>query len=217
VHGGETLDSTLPLVLAECTRRSRFSDKLVDLATGRFTQHDFERWGRVWRWRSSQIAAKAGDIRSDIAALLTGRPSDLAKEAALMELPPPPPEVAWVASHDFRLVHFGGHVMVVIAVDPTMDLHLCARIARERYGATLSLAHRVGEASFVFTGDELSGRRALDYLAVTEHLAEKLEWVEARPDADHVARFHVRELDRHPDRLEEVIVEIAMGRSLLER
>jgi hypothetical protein len=217
VHGGENIDSTLPLVLEECSRRSRFSDKLVDLATGRFTQHDFERWGRIWRWRSGQIAEKSGDIRSDIAALLAGRPSDLAKEAALMELPPPPPEVGWVAAHDFRLVHFGGHVMVVLDVEPALDLHLSARVARERYGATLSLAHRVGESSFVFTGDEMIGKRALDYLAVAEHLADKLEWVEARPDADHVARFHVRDLDRHPERLDEVIGEIAMSRSLLER
>lgn len=217
VHGGEGLDSTLPLVLETCSRRSRFSDKLVDLATGRFTQHDFERWGRLWRWRTGEIAEKAGDIRADIASLLAGRPSDLAKEAALVELPPAPAEVAWVAEHDFRLVHFGGHVMVVLEVEASMDVHLCARIARERYSATLSLAHVIGEETFIFGGDEINGRRALDYLAVTEHLANKLEWVEARSDADHVSRFRVRDLERYPERLEEVIGEIAMGRSLLER
>lgn len=217
VHGGDGIDSTLPLVLETCTRRSRFSDKLVDLATGRFTQHDFERWGRLWRWRAGEIAAKTGDIRADIAALLVGRPSDLAKEAALIALPPAPSEVAWVAANDFRLVHFGAHVMVVLEVDPAMDTQLCARIARERYEATLSLAHRVGEQTFMFAGDEISGRRTLDYMAVAEHLVNKLEWVEGRPDADHVARFHVRDLDRHPGRLDEVIGEIAMGRSLLER
>jgi len=54
-------------------------------------------------------------------------------------------------------------------------------------------------------------------MAVTEHLANKLEWLETRPDADHVARFQVRDLGRNPERLEEVIGEIAMGRSLLER
>ena len=217
VHGGEGLDSALPLVLETCSRRSRFSDKLVDLATGRFTQHDFERWGRLWRWRTGEIAGKTGDIRGDIAALLAGRPSDLAKEAALVELPPPPAEVAWVAKNDFRLVHFGGHVMVVLEVEAAMDVHLCARIARERYAATLSLAHAVGEETFIFGGEEINGKRALDFMAVAEHLASKLQWVEARPDADHVSRFQVRELDRHPERLEEVIGEIAMGRSLLER
>jgi len=217
VHGGEGVDSTLPLVLETCSRRSRFSDKLVDLATGRFTQHDFERWGRLWRWRASEIAAKTGDIRSDIAPLLAGRPSDLAKEAALVDLPAPPPEVAWVAENDFRLVHFGGHVMVVLDVDPALDAHLCARIARERYSATLSLAHRADEGSFTLGGDEISGKRTLDFLAVAEHLSNKLEWVDSRPDSDHVARFHVRDLDRFPERIEEIIGEIAMGRSLLER
>jgi hypothetical protein len=45
----------------------------------------------------------------------------------------------------------------------------------------------------------------------------KLEWVEARPDADHVARFRVRDLATRPERLDEVIGEIAMGRTMLER
>ena len=48
-------------------------------------------------------------------------------------------------------------------------------------------------------------------------LVEKLEWVEARPEADHTARFRIRDLARVPARLEEVIAEIAMGRSQLER
>ncbi len=217
IIGGDGIDSTLPLVLETCSRRSRFSDKLVDLATGRFTQHDFERWGRLWRWRAAEIVTKSGDIRGDVAALLTGRPSDLSKEAALVELPPPPPEVAWVAERDFRLVHFGGHVMVVLEVDPEVDVHLASRVARERYDATLSLARTVGEEVFVFAGDETTGKRSLDYMAIADHLVQKLMWVEARPDADHVSRFCVRDLERHPERFEEIIGEIAMGRSLLER
>lgn len=217
VHGGEDIDSVLPLVLETCTRRSRFSDKLVDLATGRFTQHDFERWGRLWWWRLGEIAKKAGDIRADVASLLTGRPSDLTKEAARLEVPPAPEEVAYVAERDFRLVHFGGYVLVVVPVEGEADVHLVARIARERYDASLSLAYRVGEETLSFCGDEQSGRRTLDYLAVAAHLVDKLEWVDMRPDADHVARFRIRDLQRHPERLEELIGEIAMGRSLLER
>ncbi len=217
VVGGEGIDSVLPLVLDTCTRRSRFSDKLVDLATGRFSQHDFERWGRLWRHRIGEIAKKTGDIRGDIAPLLAGRPSDLAKEAAILVIPPAPPELEWVASRDFRLVHFGAHVMVVLEVDPSLDPTLCARIARERYDASLSLTRRTGEDSFTFAGDEITGRRALDYQAVAHHLVNKLEWVESRPEGDHVARFRIRDLGRHPERLEEVVAEIAMGRSQLER
>lgn len=217
VLGGDGLDSVMPLVLEVCTRRSRFSDKLVDLGTGRFSQHDFERWGRLWRHRLGEIAKKTGDIRGDIAAMLAGRPSDLAKEAALLPIPPVPAEVEWVAARDFRLVHFGAHVMVVLEVEPGLDPALCARIARERYDATLSLTRRVGEEVFTFAGDEVSGRRALDYQAVAQHLVDKLEWVEARPDADHVARFRIRDLARTPERIEEVVTEIAMARSQLER
>lgn len=217
IIGGEGIDSSLPLVLETCSRRSRFSDKLVDLATGRFTQHDFERWGRLWRARAIEIAAKSGDIRADVAALLTGRPSDLAKEAALVPVPEAPPEVRWIAERDFRLVHFGGHVMVVLDVDAPIDVHLASRVARERYDASLSLARTTGQEVFVFAGDETTGKRSLDYMAIAEHLVDKLEWVEARPDADHVSRFRVRDLERHPERLEEIIAEIAMGRSLLER
>ncbi|MEZ7978245.1 MAG: hypothetical protein QMC74_00925 [Myxococcota bacterium] len=217
IIGGDGGDSTLPLVLETCSRRSRFSDKLVDLATGRFTQHDFERWGRLWRFRAEEIAGKRGDIRSDVAALLAGRPSDLSKEAALVAVPPAPAEVEWIGANDFRLVHFGGHVMVVLDVDQGMDVHLASRIARERYSASLSLAHTVGEEVFVFAGDETTGKRSLDYMSVAEHLVDKMEWVDGRADADHVSRFRIRDLERHPERLEEVVGEIAMGRSMLER
>jgi hypothetical protein len=48
-------------------------------------------------------------------------------------------------------------------------------------------------------------------------MAQKLDWVESLPDDDHVARFRVSGLDSHPERLDEVIGEIAMGRSILER
>jgi hypothetical protein len=40
VHIEPGADSSLPAVIGERTRRSRFSDKLVDLVTGRFSQHD---------------------------------------------------------------------------------------------------------------------------------------------------------------------------------
>jgi hypothetical protein len=65
-------------------------------------------------------------------------------------------------------------------------------------------------------GDEASSRRALDLGAMVEHLASKLEWVDALPDDDHVARFRVRDLPEAPDRIDAVTAEIAMGRSVLE-
>jgi hypothetical protein len=71
------LGSCLPLMIEAFTRRSRFSDKLVDLAAGRFTEHDYERWGRVWWARLAEIASQSGSAMSALEPLLAGRPSDL--------------------------------------------------------------------------------------------------------------------------------------------
>ena len=209
--------TSLPAVLEFCSRRSRFSDKLVDLATGRFTQHDFERWGRLWLTRLSRIADTPGERRSDIDALLAGRPSDLAKESALVETPPIPQEVEFVSTRDFRLVHFSGHSLVVLEVPPELDIYLASRIARERYDASLSLAIVMGGCRAVMGGSESKGRRSLNLTALVDHLDSKFGWVTALPDADHVARFQIADLDRYPERLDDVIGMIAMGRSIIER
>ncbi|MCS5636860.1 MAG: hypothetical protein NZ990_10105 [Myxococcota bacterium] len=217
VHHAPGAGSSLPLVLATSTRRSRFSDKLVDLACGRFSEHDYERWGRLWWWRLGEIAGKSGDVRADIEPLLVGRPSDLAKEAVGAEVPEVPGEVAFVAERDFRIVHFAGYVMVVVKGSEGVDAHLAARVARERYSAQLSLAYTDGSDLVILAGEESGGRRTLDFGALAEHLAEKLDWIESLPDDDHVARFRVVGLEQHPERLDEVVGEIAMGRSILER
>jgi hypothetical protein len=209
--------TSLPAVLEQCTRRSRFSDKLVDMATGRFTQHDFERWGRLWLSRLSRIVETSGERRSDIDALLAGRPSDLAKEAALVATPPIPAEVEFISGRDFRLVHFSGHSLVVLDVPPELDVHLASRIARERYEASLSLAVVSGEGLAVVAGTEGSSRRSLNLSALVDHLAAKVGWVTALPNDDYVARFLIADLEQYPERLDDVIGIIAMGRSIIER
>jgi hypothetical protein len=208
--------SSVPAVLADRSRRSRFSDKLVELVTGRFTQHDYERWGRVWWQRLGEIASKPGDRQSDVSPLLTGRPSDLAKEAANAELPPPPPEVEYVAGRDFRVVHFGGSSLVVVPVRNDLDIHLAARVARERFGIRMSLAFHEGEELIVLGSDESRGKRLLDLGSMVSHLASKHEWVDALRDEDRVARLRVHDLPSRPERLEEVLADIGMGRSILE-
>ncbi len=217
VWGVPGLGSWLPFIARAFARRSRFSDKLVDLAAGRFTEHDYERWGRVWWARLAEIASQSGSALSALDPLLAGRPSDLAKEAEKAELPPRPPEVEFVSNQDFRLVHFAGHRMVILEVPEELDLNLSARVARERYMATLSLAvHTEGEMLIV-SGEEGVGRRSLDFSGLVDHLSDKLEWVESLPDHDHVTRFLVKDRIANPERLDEVIGEIVMGRSLLER
>ncbi len=51
---------------------------------------------------------------------------------------------------------------------------------------------------------------------MVNHLVSKHAWIEALPDADHVARVRVRDLPAREERLDDVIREIAMGRSILE-
>jgi len=60
------------------------------------------------------------------------------------------------------------------------------------------------------------GRRGLDLGGMVGHLAAKHGWIEALRDEDHVARARVDGLASRPERLEEVIGEIVMGRSILE-
>jgi len=216
VHVAPHARSAIPLVLSTFTRRSRFSDKFVDLMTGRFTQHDFERWGRVWWSRLETAAGRTGDRRAELEPLLAGRPSDLSRDAALVASPPLPAEADFVAARDFRLVHFGGYVLVMAPVPAGLDVFLSARIARERYAAELSLSWTEGEETFVLASDEGSTRRSLDVLGMVEHLAGKHAWIEGLPDADHVARFRIRGAALHPERIDEALAEIAMGRSILE-
>jgi hypothetical protein len=210
------LDSPLPLVLGACTRRSRFSDKLVDLATARFTEHDFTRWGRLWWSRIGELLTSEGDRRSVIEPLLAGRPSDLAKAAARSAAPDPPPELAWATERDFPLAHFGGYTLVLVGVEPEIDPYLAARIVRERYGAQLSLAWRGDDEVMVLAGEDATSKRDLDLQAMAEHLANKHDWIDRLPGADHVARFRVHERATIPDHLDAVVAEIAMGRSILE-
>jgi len=208
-------ESPLAAVLTLCTRRSRFSDKLVDLVNGRFSVHDWERWGRLWWHRLGELAKRVGDHRPDVEPLLVGRPSELAREAARVPVPPPPPEVEFAASRDFALVHFGGYGLVRVELPPELDVGLAARIVRERFGAALSLARRQGSETFTLGASD-NGVRALDVAAMVDHLAEKLEWVQALSDADHVARFRIRDLERRPERADEVVAEIGMSRGVLE-
>lgn len=216
VHVEARVDTVLPTVLAECSRRSRFSDKLVELMTGRFSEHDFSRWGRLWWSRLGEMAEMHGDRRADIDLLLGGRPSDLTREAERVPAPPPPPEFADSAERDFRLVHFGGYILVLVPTPAHLNPHMEARIVRERHAAQLSLAWNEGSEVVHLGGDESSARHGLDLVGMVNHLANKHTWVEALPNVDRAARFRVRDLPDHPERIDVVVSEIAMGRSIFE-
>jgi hypothetical protein len=48
------------------------------------------------------------------------------------------------------------------------------------------------------------------------HLVSKHDWIEALPATDYVARIRIPDFAANPDRLDDVIGEVAMGRSILE-
>jgi hypothetical protein len=48
------------------------------------------------------------------------------------------------------------------------------------------------------------------------HLAAKHTWIEVPPSEDFVSRIRIVDFASYPDRLNDVIGEIAMGRSILE-
>ena len=210
------LDSPLSAVLSKCGRRSRFTDKLVDLATGRFSEHDFERWGRVWWDRLGDQAKRVGAVGTALDPLFAGRPSDLAREAAQDAIPELPPEVSFVSSRDFRLTHFGGFGLVSVEVPVHLDLHLTARVARERHDVPLSLVWHSGGEVLVLASNDTSAQRVFECGAMVEHLVEKFSWAEGLEDADHVARLRAVGLEDSPEKLDQILNEIAMGRSLLE-
>ena len=68
----------------------------------------------------------------------------------------------------------------------------------------------------MLAGEESSGSRPLDYVSMVENLSEKLEWVQPLASDDHVARFRIAGFSGDSERLDEVLAEIAMGRSVLE-
>jgi hypothetical protein len=128
---------------------------------GRFTTHDFQRWGRLWWWRMGELAKKPGEHRAALELLIAGRPSDLARESERAALPPAPEEFAFVAGRDFRLVRFGGLGLVVAEIPAELDLPMTMRLVRERYVVPLSLARRMGSEAFALADDGAT-RRAYD-------------------------------------------------------
>jgi hypothetical protein len=121
-----------------------------------------------------------------------------------------------VSERDFRIVHFADRALVIVPVPAGLDPHLAARIARERYEVPLSLA-RAGESEVLLLGaQEGPGGRTLDVSAMVDHLGEKLDGVEVLPDDDHAARLRLRGLAANPERLDALVSEIAMGRSILD-
>jgi hypothetical protein len=189
-------------------RRSRFTDKLVELSAQRLSENDMQRWGNRVVALVRRLARGSGDRLRDIQAVLAGKPSELPDAPDVFAA-----ESAWIESHDPRLVYFGEYPMVVVRVPGELDCGEIARRLRLRTGARLSLASREGDPIVLFGCNE--EKRHLNALALVERLEGRLPWAHARPGGDRIGRLEIDELDRHPERLESLVGEIVRNKSVL--
>ena len=194
-------------VMEACERRSRFTDKLVDLSGRRMSENDMNKWGYRLVGLLSRMTA-TGDHRTAISPILQGKPTDLPVADDVYAA-----EAGWLEENDPRIVHFGEHQRAVVRVPAGLDAGEVARRARLKTGARLSLAVREGDPLLMIAANE--ERRHVNLLAVIDKVDAQIEWAHARSGADRVGRLSVDALAEHPERIESVIGEIARHKSVL--
>jgi hypothetical protein len=200
--------SPLPGVVSVAERRSRFTDKLVELSAQRLSENDMQRWGNRVVALVRRLSRLRGDRRNEVQPVLNGKPTDLPDASDVYAA-----EQAWIDSHDPRLVYFGDYPMVVVRVPGDLDAGEVARRLRQRTGARLSLASREGDPIVVLGCNE--ERRHINALGLVERLEGRLAWAHARPGGDRIGRIQIDDLEDHPERFEGLIGEIVRNKSVL--
>jgi hypothetical protein len=201
--------SPLASVMSIAERRSRFTDKLIDLSSRRLPENDMQKWGYAVLGLLQRLAETTGDHRQDIVSILAGKPASLpAAEGARAA------EMTWTDEHDPRVVHFGEYQMAVVQVPEELDAGEVARLVRQRTGCRLSLASRDGDETVILTANE--EKRHINVQGLAEHLLTRLPWLELKPGGDRAARLVIDDLPRHPERLELVVGAIADHKSVLQ-
>ena len=203
-------DAASPLaVVTEVTeRRSRFTDKLVDLSARRLSENDMEKWGYRVIQLIQKLAANPGEHRAEIVSVLAGKPTDLPSPHNVYGA-----EIQWVEEHDPRIVHFGEYQLAVCRVPRQLDPGEVGRRVRMRTGARLSLASREGDDLVVLAGND--EKRPLNVTSLLDAVGGELAFVRPKTGGDRVGRARVDELDARPERFEELIGGIVRHRSIL--
>jgi hypothetical protein len=203
-------DAASPLVaVSEVTeRRSRFTDKLVDLSARRMSEGDMQKWGYRVIQLIQRMAANPGEHRAEIVSVLAGKPTDLPSAVDVYG-----PETQWVEEHDPRIVHFGEYQLAVCQVPRNLDPGEVGRRVRLRTGARLSLAAREGDDLVVLASND--EKRPLNVMSLLDAVGDELSFVRPKTGGDRVGRARVEELDQRPERIEELIGGIVRHRSIL--
>jgi hypothetical protein len=191
-------------------RRSRFTDKLIDLAGGRLSENDMAKWGYRVVGLLNRVASEVGEQRSAITPILSGKPAECASADADTVYAA---EAAWLVEHDPRVVHFGEYQMVVLRVPPHLDAGEVGRRSRLSTGARLSLISRENDDLLVLGCNE--EKRHINILGLVDHVSAQLPWAAAAPGGDRVGRLRIEHLSSHPERMETLVGEIIRHRSIL--
>ena len=200
--------SPLAAVTDVTERRSRFTDKLVDLSARRLSETDMQKWGYRVIQLIQRMAAAPGEHRAEIVSVLAGKPTDLPSAAGVYGA-----ETQWVEEHDPRIVHFGEYQLAVCQVPRDLDPGEVGRRVRLRTGARLSLAAREGDDLVVLASND--EKRPLNVMSLLDAVGGELSFVRPKTGGDRVGRARVDELDRRPERIEELIGGIVRHRSIL--
>jgi hypothetical protein len=204
----EGASSSLVAVLETTERRSRFTDKLLDLCGRRLSESDMAKWGYRLMGLIRKMCEHSGDYRSEISPLLSGKPAELPEVDSVYA-----EEEGWLEGNDPRLVHFGEYQMTVLEVPAPLDAGEVSRRARLKTGARLSLTARQGDDMITLSCTE--EKRHVNVLSIVEHISTHMPWARVRPGGDRAGRFSIEELAQHPERLEAVIGEIVRHKSIL--
>jgi hypothetical protein len=200
--------SPLAAVMEISERRSRFTDKLIDLSGRRLGQGDMEKWGFRLAGLLEHAARTPGDHRAAIVPILAGKPAELPELEGVYAA-----EQAWIDSQDPRLVYFGEYQMIVVHVPENLDAGEVARRLRVKTGARLSMATRAGDDLIQIACSE--EKRHVNVVGVAEQLGGRIPWAESRPAGDRTGRLQIQDLARHPERAEIVLSEVVRHKSVL--
>jgi hypothetical protein len=200
--------SPLAAVTEVTERRSRFTDKLVDLSARRMSESDMQKWGYRVIQLIQRMAANPGEHRAEIVSVLAGKPTDLPSPVDVYGA-----ETRWVEEHDPRIVHFGEYQLAVCQVPRDLDPGEVGRRVRLRTGARLSLAAREGDDLVLLASND--EKRPLNVMSLLDAVGGDLSFVRPKTGGDRVGRARVDELAQRPERIEELIGGIVRHRSIL--
>ncbi len=204
----ENATSPLGAVSQVTERRSRFTDKLVDLSARRLSDADMQKWGNRVIALIKRMAENPGEHRAEIMPVLAGKPIDLPSAPDVYRA-----ETDWVEANDPRMVHFGEYQLAVARVPANLDPGEIGRRLRLRTGARLSLATLEGDDIVLLScNDE---KRPLNVSGLLDAVGSHQPWVVPKSGGDRIGRARIEGLPEHPERMEALIGEIVRHRSVL--